>query len=474
MKNVNANDGTRLAKAKSNEAARRTPQMHRTMEFRGYPVQQKGEKKTARAALIAICLIVVFLRPPSLTGRGDDAVIVTEPPTGFTLNNVTTSFGYSSLDTNQATGTSPGVTGEGSYASVSLSAGYSHINGATAFSISYLPSYLTMNDSTHSHSFDQNLGLDITKHLSRQWTLSVSAQAEDRSLPQVIFNTPLALVDDLNDPGRPILTGMTSSSVPYALTLYGERMLMFSNSVRMLYHRSPRLSFTGGAGYSQSQSLNGSSGAMATLLSQSRNEDGFFNVSYSLDPKTYLNVGVNYGRAASNISSYQATTVERSLARKLGRRWFAGGSLGMGYYRLPGAATSWTAGSLLEFRGREYSVSFKADREVGNSYGLAARSSVDYNALVSWRLRNTDWTAFASGGEQQLTGSELGTLKFWLVNAGLTRQIAKRASLSVSYVYSGSMGLKPTYYANLGSHAARVTLTWNPPPTRKSSGATRQ
>ena len=401
---------------------------------------------------------------PGSDNNGNAGDAARAPANGFRLNSVTSSVGYSSLDTNYSTGNAIGGYGDGYSSSLSLSGGYTRVMGSSTFSAIYAPSYLMTGGEVHFRSFDQRLMLSLIKRPRPNWTISLGSQDEDVSLPQLLFNPPAVSAALAGDPAQGATGGPASLMIaPYAITIYGQRVLTLAGFFGVSYRYSSRLNFTGTGGYSQARSLQGDTGGgVAALVSRSRAGTGSFNATYSLTPRTYLGGEVSYRRADGNLLSYQGTTASGSIGRKLSKRWSAGGSLGVGYFLSPGAGVSWVAGATLAYRGREYSVLFKADRDLGNGYGLGTRSTTDCEGTWSWNPGSRAWSMFTSGSEQQLSGDSFATLRFWLVNTGLTRQLSERAAMTFSYVRTGNAGLPAGSYSNLASSAVRLTLTWIP------------
>src|SRR5262249_51917358 len=167
--------------------------------------------------------------------------------------------------------------------------GYSHRKAKGEFALIYTPKYSGSFGFGNLQSFNQALGLSVSRRLSSAWSFYVGGSADDSTVEEFIFR-PSALQQTLNAPGTfDQLVGGFSQGVttgpgllePLRASIYGQRFLTFGSNAALTYKPSTRLTLAFKGVMFQSQTRRSGSRPAEFLIPRTRSEQGGVSLSYA-------------------------------------------------------------------------------------------------------------------------------------------------------------------------------------------------
>ena len=394
-----------------------------------------------------------------------------------------------------------GVSAFGSYSTSSALAGnqsgYNLTTGASmsvssswtrprySFYLNYSASYARDFSYSELNSLNHDFSLAFSRKVSPTWSVSGGAGAQVLNTTQFIFQPSVssqianvaATADELaatsfsnsnynNTSLAPLLIGAPILDSPAIRSLFGDRSLSTAVQIAAT-HTGPRLSVAFSGSGSRIQSL-ARSGAPSALVPASNLGGAGMNLSYSLTPRTQIGVSLSSQRTVSRLEDTYITTASANVARKMSERWFADFRAGTGAFRpvrssfqLP-TGPQYTVGAGLGFKTLSHTVLLSVGRNISDTYGYGASSTVSTTAAWNWGRRGSGWKILASGGSQQIHTARSPDLNAWLITAGVSETLPGRVFMSVTYAYMQSETGLARISGNPAIHAIRVAFGWAP------------
>ena len=364
----------------------------------------------------------------------------------------------------------------------------------TAFGLVYTPRYIARARFPEWNRTDHDVSLSIDTALSPRWDLAFNANAGLYGSEQFFFDpavfrrvpNPPATLPDLvtgitagefsDEEIASILTGAPILDSPGGRDLDLSRTFSASAGVSARYARSSRLSINFGASASRYELLSGRRTLGSTderlFFPGASTVGGNSGFSYRVSGRTTLGANVNVSQSFSDLVSRGTYVSERMFwSRRLSQRWSAGLQAGHGVSNLStgganissnGAFHTWVAGGNVGYSGGETSLTVSANRNVGDSFGLGARTSTSTGVTWTWHPRGRLWSFDASvaGVVSPIPGYQ--SLSTWTSTVGHDRVLNNNTVARWEYSYGDFSSQFVGLLSNLTRHRVQFSLTWVP------------
>lgn len=448
-----------------------------------------------RRLIAVIAIATVIIGTGGAQSLSDQVSFKDAPGDGFRLYGVSFYSGYSTSALPQGLGqaATPGAQDVGGAANYGASAsfGWQHHRQRTSFSMMYTSAYVGMTHYSDLNALNHSLTVTASRELARKWTLFLTGAAQDSTLAEFLYQ-PSALsvltqlpatFDDLaaafsigqfsNSQMASMLTGASMLESPARGLLLGNRVLSYTANLGLNYAASSRLSFHFAALSAGGQNIRGGQSGVPQVtyaVPRSIGMSGGVGLSYALSPRTQVGLNVEENRMTNKYQNANITNATVSAGRRMGMRWFlnlrGGGSViqtTKSFYNVP-ISTQVIGGGSLGFR--TYTQTFVAsyDRTSADTYGFAVGKNTSATGSWNWRRPGSRWTIFASGQQQQMSGTGFAAITGWEASGGISESLNAHTSLSTQYVYYTMKGNYAGTLSNMVAHSVRLTLSWNPQP----------
>jgi hypothetical protein len=271
-----------------------------------------------------------------------------------------------------------------------------------------------------------------------------------------------------------LLTGAPVSDIPGRVLLYGSTIFSSSANVSFSYDKTARTSVTGTIGAARTQHMRSdrdNQSSVQPLLNNSTAGYAGVSVSHARSPRTQVGAGISVGRNISSIQDNYQGSITAFIGRRMGLHWLAQAHGGAGVitarrqlYILP-TGPQYQAGGSLAYSANGHTFLAAVERMFGDSYGIAARSTINASGAWLWKPHGSRWQMDANYSRQWFAASALGNLDTWQTAARLTRAVTAHLSSSVECAY-GSYSGRFEYTGRLAQKAVRAVLVWTPGPAR--------
>jgi hypothetical protein len=412
---------------------------------------------------------------------------------GFRLYEVSLFSEYSSLaypfSFGQTSTSNLGGIGGDAQFGFSASGGWQYRREKTSFGAVYSGNYTAMARHTDLNAYGQELSLTFNRSLGRKWNLNVSANGQDTTMAQYLFQPSIlttlsqapATFTDLaatfaagqysNAQIASMLTGAPILESPARSLLFGNRILSYAATAGLSYSASSRLSFHLSSFTAAGQTRAGKSDAPqgANLMPRTIGGTLGMGLSYSLTPRTMLGLDVNEFRSSNALQGAWDSTAQASIGRKMGIHWFVRGYGGVSYLQVthqPSAPTSTqvVGGGSLGFKTFRQTFLASYDRASTDSYGFAVGSNSTAGGSWTWRRPGTAWSVSSGFQHQDIRNTGTYSVAGWQGFGGVNRYLGGHSRMSIQYVYLNNSG---TYLGSPNSlvvQSIRVSFGWDPQP----------
>jgi hypothetical protein len=354
----------------------------------------------------------------------------------------------------------------------------------TQFVVDYRGAYNRNERFSSLDGFDHSLTFDLRIKATPRLKLSFDGHGESTTVEGSLFSTlPDSSVVQAA-PSFELLTTSLASNLgtvgtgasPLAFALFGSRLNSVGLGVSATFQQTPRLSWHWTA--HGSRTFPGSTISLAPVGSMAAVGSipypafiygvGEFGFDYLLSRRTTIGGTLDYSRADSIYSRFQAPSGAFDIEHVLTPNWFLKGEAGYGVLDdfLIKTGSPWFP----EYRGgggvgtKQGSNTFllSARREIGDVYGLGAGSTLDGGLSWHWQRPAGNWSVDNSGGYERLTGHLVRLFQGWVYQGGVTRKLTKQTSLSLQGVYAKSSGGFTSSSTTFNRSEIRMTMNWTP------------
>jgi hypothetical protein len=378
----------------------------------------------------------------------------------------------------------------------SISLGWSDIRENSTATVLYAGSYAAETGYTGSRFLSQSLFFNWQRKLKAQWDLKVAGSVAIATRDQYLYTptsagsvaSPRISFADLaatalgggtsggGDSGLGAGFGGSGTTVsePLGEALFGTRVLTTQLTTRLTYHELERLSWMFTLFGVRMESLPDANNAASStantagegpLAPISTAVSGDVRLQYLWSPRTTLRVDLSETRTVSRIEDIFTTRAVAGITHTLSERWlvegYAGGSQLSPLHDIYSLPTNpgYVAGGSLAFQTFSNMLMGSVAREVGDSYGLGAISTLTGRAMWTWRRPGAGWLAQAIFAVQKL--NEGASVQDWSATGAITRIVNQHLTAQVAYVYfelseSPMKGILPD------QSSLRVSATWYP------------
>ena len=419
---------------------------------------------------------------------------------GFQLESVTLFQGYSSTALPLGFGRAPfagSLPGYDLDFGGSATFGWRRAGPRTNSWVSYSLSYERYQRHPEWNTPQHDLSFGISRSLSRRWNMALDANTSIHSFPQFFFDPPVLRpvsdpptnFEDLtgeaaagrfsNDELASILTGAPVVESVGRTETNLSRSSVTTLSTSVSYSHSPRLSIDFSVGASRYRFLSGrrdgdASGGRVFFPGGASASAGL-GLSYRLSRQTSLGATFSTSRSFSPVQDGYYTTEQVSLTRSFLERWSVTASAGSGTVHGVGLERStpsrsvrrgvtWVASTSLSYNGRGHSLAFAASRNVGDSFGLAARTTISTAASWSWQKPGRHWMLDANASRYHSSLVGFQNLTGWWGGLGFVRILSPHTSTRVDYGYGNYSSQFTGIFGNFRRHRVQISLSWSPGP----------
>jgi hypothetical protein len=374
---------------------------------------------------------------------------------------------------------------------VQASLGWQHHAERSDFALLYSGGYSGIARYSVLNALNQSISLNIARHLSQKWTLSLAGEAQDSTLAQFLYQpSSLSVVaqlpatfDDLaaafsigqfsNAQMASMLTTAPVLESPLRTALLGNRVLSYAFRATVAYAYSSRLSFRFGSISAGAQNRpNGQDRAAQQTnyaMPRSIGANAGMEMSYLLSPRTEVGLDAEEMRIGNRYQTGYTTTASAFLGRKMGTHWFlrthVGGSLAKMTQHLYGVPTQRIAigGGSVGFRTYQHTLVAFYDRASIDAYGFAAGVNTTLTGSWNWHRPGARWSLFTSFGQQQMRNTGYVSISGWQSSTGFSESLNGHTTLTAQYVYLSSAA-----HSYLGGNnnpsisSVRISLNWSP------------
>ena len=331
-------------------------------------------------------------------------------------------------------------------------------------SVSYSPSYMKSFRGTSYNSLNHSVDASASRTLSSKWTLAASVNGMVNDFEQLAF-APTRFGDiawigsTFDELVAAMLTGQSTNVAlteavnaaaivgsPESAYLYGNRLLSAAANVSLSYAPSSRSSFGLSlyGGRTQYQPAENTSSSVRNRSSFRRSTNGSINFgwSYSLTPRTTVNMGVSSARTVSIFQDAYTSQANLSVGRILSRRWFTQGTVGAGRISPRRSVSSLSRNVQPQFGGtigyKLYSQTFVAsyDRSVSDAYGLGANYSNTSGGGWTWKRPGRGIATSAGFGYSRLIGPNFLKITSWSTQASVSRVLSNHLVMTCGFNYA--------------------------------------
>jgi hypothetical protein len=374
----------------------------------------------------------------------------------------------------------------------SATVGWTRPGAKTSLSLIYTPSYTGRARYTEWNAVNHAGAFWLSRKLNSKLDLSLSAAVSSSNLENHLFaptvfqqllDVPVTFEDLANAmvAGRytnnqlaSLLTGAPLLESAARTLIYGDRVFSASSKVTLGYQATPRLSVHASAGASRNYHQPGGSQSdpdpltEAFYISGTSSLNANAGLGYSLTPRTQIGFGVSANRNLSTVYDGYTATASGSIARKMGRRWFAHASAGVGkaYYGRQlveiSSRPTWVSGAGVGFSHYSHTLVASYSRSAGDAFGLGANASTAVTGAWQWGRPGRFWKPWAAIGYNRYHGGAVNRMEGWMASAGLSRALTRTTGLSLSYAYLSNRGEFLGVSRQISAHSVRLTLGWSP------------
>ncbi len=456
-----------------------------------------GKTRMQRRSLnIAVLGIVLGINAWSQT-QADSLDFSHAEIEGIRLYGISTFLGYSNFTIPNAATSS--ITAHTNYG-VTGSAGWQRFHGRTNFSIRYSGTYYGDAHQSNLNSLNHTLDFTLTRQLGHRWEIDLSANGQDISLQQLIWQNSVlgsvsqtpASFDNLAasmsvgqytsaQSGLLLGSSTTTLTTPATAVLFGSQILSYGVHAGVSYAHSSRLSFHFGSfalgGERRTGNNNNIPGVQLNyVMPKTIGGEASASLTYALSPRTEIDFGVT--------ENYMTTVFQRSLGtngtagfgRKMGQHWFLHG-YGGGYFahtlnQLAGTpATRQVIGAgSIGFQTYSHTLLASYTRSGYDLTAGAVGTSTTSSAAWNWHSPRRNWGLHASFNRTETGSTGYATLSGWQAMAGFSQRIANNLLLQASYSHFRSQGVFLSLANNVTGDAVRISFGWAPNSRHTSPG----
>jgi hypothetical protein len=407
---------------------------------------------------------------------------------GVRLYSVSSFFGYSAFDLPQ-TAAAPvtlavrsrkmfGATG---------SLGWQRFHGRTNFSFRYSGTYSRDIRDTNLNRFGHTALLNLTRPFGSKWTLDVSANGQEASFDQFVFE-PSALgsisqaatsTEDLaaamavgqftSPQSALLLSGSTAAASPTRAVLLGSDVLSYGAHAGLAYAATSRLRFTFGSFAVGGQHRTGDSVAGASqkyILPRAVGGEASVSMDYLLSSRTTLDFSMSQHYMSTAFQKSSGSSAIVGFGRKMGRRWFLRTYGGASFVEHLQGSTSTpqqlvAGGSLgVTTDGNTLVASYTRSGHDINAGAIGTNSVVA--GAWNWRRPRSSWGLNASYSRTQNTSTGILSVSGWQAAAAMSKRLPGNLFVSFSYTHLSSQGLYLSLANRIAVDGARISLGWAP------------
>ena len=341
-----------------------------------------------------------------------------------------------------------------------------------------------------TQSLSLGWGRTVTNKLSVSTSLSVAGGAYNQLLllgdpNQILAGTPgtgaeyaSAILSGTGGNSNLVSTATGANAIVAGQQnlLYGQTILTAAANFSATYALTPRLNLQGSVGANRMQHLpNGNEPTTGYLLHQSTGITASGGLSYSVTERLHVSGTVGYNYALSSLYTAPSLYLSGALGYMVTPHFFVHAGIGGGYVLSPSYQQStpgytpyhglgWQANAGVGYRLLRHSFSGNFSRAVSDSYGLGASGTMLLAAGWAWHPTGSLWNINAGGAASRLEGTPYGN-KGWRAAVGVSRRLAQRMYMSLSYGYGSGNSLlylqNPISASSAAYHATGQTIQLN-------------
>lgn len=358
----------------------------------------------------------------------------------------------------------------------------------TDFMFQYTGSYNGMVRYSNVNAFGHVLSLSASRRLTSKWTLSLSANGQDLTMAQYLYQPPVlatmvqapATFDDLaaafsigqfsNAQIASMLTGAPIIQSPGQSLLFGDHLRSYGANVSASYAATSRLTLHLSSFAAGGEQISAQSGPIRGnyLMPFTIGMTGGMGLSYAVSPRTTLGLDVEESRLRNSFQTSYTTTATASAGRKMGEHWFLRAYGGGAYiktvqqlYGYP-VQRQWLAGGSIGFKTYQNALVASYDRSAMDNFGFAVGAVTSAGGSWTWHRPGSGWRTSLGFQRQLIQDTGYYSLSGWQGMAGLERYLNRHTTLSVQYVYLNTSGNFLGTRDHITVQSVRVALGWSP------------
>ncbi len=353
----------------------------------------------------------------------------------------------------------------------------------TQFSVDYRGAYNRNERFSSLDGFDHALTFSLRTKATPRLKLSFDLHGESTTVAGSLFATSPGLsvvrgvssFDQLSGSLTSNLGTVGTGASPLSFALFGSRFEGVSLGVSATFQQTPRLAWhwTARATHTFPSSPVSVAAPGSMAYPSFTNGVGEFGFDYLLSRRTTIGGSLDYSRADSIYTRFQAPSAALSIQHVLTSNWFLKGEAGYG--ELDDLTIKSGSPWLQEYRGggglgtKRGANTFllSAERKIGDVYGLGAGSTVDGGLSWHWQRPAGNWSVDNSAGYERLTGHLLRLFQGWVYQGSVSRRLTRQTSLSVQGVYAKSYGGFTSDSTTFNRNEIRMTMNWTPGAVRR-------
>ncbi|MCC6536712.1 MAG: hypothetical protein IT162_04130 [Bryobacterales bacterium] len=367
-----------------------------------------------------------------------------------------------------------------------------HNTPSSNINVIYSPAFSRSPSLSGYRAINHALGVSYGRRLGARWHLAASSNVVALNFQQSLTGTsPTAQLTGIpstfEELSTLVLTGKTENpfltaaarvtpavTAPEQAYLFGGNHLSVANSVSIGFDKSTRSMFRFGAFANRTQLLGDqtsffySDRPLDPQLRRTTNISGVAGWTYMLEPRTTLSTDFSTSRIMSDFQDAYVSQVSVSVGRKLSERWFAKGSLGMGWFsptrstfrQDPFRRHEW--GASLGYKVYSHTFMGSYTSQISDQFGLGANSNISSAAAWSWRRPGSSFSVASSFGYSQMVGPSFPNSGSWSGFVTVGRALNSHTSLSVSYRALQFPQTVFFYSPTNTVHGVTTSVSWSP------------
>jgi hypothetical protein len=379
-----------------------------------------------------------------------------------------------------------------------ISVGWQRYRLRTRISVLYSGGYSGMVQHSSLGGVNQFLSVNLTRRLTRRWTLTVLGSASQQTIMQYLFEpesvggvaqAPVATADFATasrgalfgttpiaspQPSAPVLVSPVQSSAVQSLLL-GARFVAYSTDAQLTYAFSPRSEFHVSTFSAAGQNYVGGNAGAGTVLNAANSVlpfsiggDTGAGFSYMATPHTTVGGDASAYLVWNRFEHAGGAMAKASVAHRISRHWSVGAYGGGSAIRVAQSVVSQPSmdlligGGSIGWQRRTQLLAATYDRSSYDSFGFLAGRVNSETGSWAWHRPDSIWSASVSLGELQMNDPGFASITGWRGVAQIAVQLKNRETVLFEYARLRSSGSYAGVFNQFQVDSIRMSLAWGP------------